>query len=321
VCPLRLIRAPLGVPLWTTHRHGYGPQGRGGHDEPDQPGQPGGRPDSPPARPGRTPRQKAAPDRPRPRRIRRGGNPRHCTDRAPVHAAADGIGAYGEQAAQVAAGGPAGSACYRERPARGSSARRGHHAAKCACHRLSSQSRLVLRSGSAAAATPSGEVIVGQSVIEPAYNDVTGATTYVMTPMNAPEHANGAATAPFYVPIYPTSVNVGTLQCAHVPQDNCPDHGPKLAALAESVVPSVYGVGVAGHDHMFAPPASGGDFNIAWCRWPSCSPVPPPRAITSRRWPSSMPLSRAGTPSRSRFRPRRSTVRQCQRICTPWERR
>ncbi len=115
-----------------------------------------------------------------------------------------------------------------------------------------------------AAATPSGEVIVGQSVIEPGYNDVTGATTYVKTPLHAPEHANPVATAPFYVPVYPTSVNVGTLQCAHLPQDNCPDHGPLLAALAQQVMPQVYGVGVAGHDHLFATPGSGGDFNIAW---------------------------------------------------------
>jgi hypothetical protein len=31
-----------------------------------------------------------------------------------------------------------------------------------------------------------------------------------------------------------------------------------------AIMPSVYGGGVIGHDHLMAGPASGGDFNIAW---------------------------------------------------------
>ncbi len=93
---------------------------------------------------------------------------------------------------------------------------------------------------------------------------MTGNVTFVMTPINAPLNASPASWAPFYVPVYPASATVATLQCAHLPADNCPDHGPLIAALAASIVPSVYGGGVLGHDHMLALPGSGGDFNIAW---------------------------------------------------------
>ncbi len=124
----------------------------------------------------------------------------------------------------------------------------------------------------AAASTPSGERIHGQSTIEPVYDDTTGNVNFVMTPNKAPNpvHSNLKSWAPFYVPVYPlsASASVGTLQCAHVPADNCPDHGPPIAGAAASIVPSVYGApdgsGVLGHDHLMAPPGSGGDFNIAW---------------------------------------------------------
>ncbi len=118
----------------------------------------------------------------------------------------------------------------------------------------------------AAASAPSGERILGQSSIEPVFDDTTGNVTYVKTPINAPLNANPASWAPFYVPVYPVSASasVGTLQCTHLPADNCPDHGPPIAAAAAAIVPSVYGAGVLGHDHMMAPPGSGGDFNIAW---------------------------------------------------------
>jgi hypothetical protein len=118
----------------------------------------------------------------------------------------------------------------------------------------------------AAASTPSGERIHGQSVLEPVFDDTTGNVNYVMTPLKAPLNANPKSWAPFYVPVYPlsASASVGTLQCTHIPADNCPDHGPPIAGAAASIVPSVYGAGVLGHDHLMAPPGSGGDFNIAW---------------------------------------------------------
>jgi hypothetical protein len=117
-------------------------------------------------------------------------------------------------------------------------------------------------------AIPSGERVLGQSVLEPVYDDEhAGAIGYVSTPMHAPMRANPRAWAPFYVVMYPTTSTVvtsgGTLLCRHTPVENCPDHGPGLAALAQQVMPSVYGAGVAGHDHLMDFPG-GADFNVAW---------------------------------------------------------
>jgi len=121
----------------------------------------------------------------------------------------------------------------------------------------------------AAASIPSGERILGQSVLEPVFDDTTaGNVNYVMTPLNAPMpvNANPKSWAPFYVPVYPlsASASVGTVMCTHLPADNCPDHGPGIAGAAAFFEPGVYSVGVLGHDHLMAPPGSGGDFNIAW---------------------------------------------------------
>jgi hypothetical protein len=116
----------------------------------------------------------------------------------------------------------------------------------------------------AAASMSSGERIHGQNVLEPVFDDTTGNVNFVMTPLKAPLKANPKSWAPFYVPVYPLSASVGTLQCTHLPADNCPDHGPPIAALAASLVPTVYGAGVLGHDHLMAVPGSGGDFNVAW---------------------------------------------------------
>ncbi|HEX8926252.1 MAG TPA: hypothetical protein VF786_10695 [Terriglobales bacterium] len=120
--------------------------------------------------------------------------------------------------------------------------------------------------------TPTGEVVVGNSQIEPAYNDLTGGFMYLLTPMGTPavDHTNSNAVAPLYVVMYPTSVSsiIGTVNCQHQPMDNCPDHGPELAGLAKAMMPSVYGGGVWGHDHVGTghpnPKPAGGDFNVAW---------------------------------------------------------
>lgn len=117
----------------------------------------------------------------------------------------------------------------------------------------------------AAASLPSGETVNGQSVLEPAYNDANGSLIYLNTP-SGPVHPNAHNTAPLYVIMYPTSAagSIGTVNCQHQPMDNCPDHGPLLAGLAKQAVPAVYSGGVWGHDHILAPPGSGGDFNVLW---------------------------------------------------------
>lgn len=113
---------------------------------------------------------------------------------------------------------------------------------------------------------PSGERIVGNTVVEPVYDDMTGAVRYVSTPRGAPNpvKSNPRASAPFYLPVYPTGSSVGTLNCEDVPVENCPDHGPGVALAAMAIMPPVYGGGVIGHDHLMAGPGSHGDFNVAW---------------------------------------------------------
>jgi hypothetical protein len=119
----------------------------------------------------------------------------------------------------------------------------------------------------AGAQLPSGERQLGQTVIEPGYDDRTGKLIYIMTPMGAPlpSHANAHAISPLYVIVYPNSAAnaVGTMNCAHDHGDNCPDHGPGIADLAQAVVPSVYANGVWGHDHIMDGPG-GSDFNVVW---------------------------------------------------------
>ncbi len=112
---------------------------------------------------------------------------------------------------------------------------------------------------------PSGEVTFGQTVVEPAYNDVTGTLLYLSTPKHAHVNPNFAhSVAPIYLPMYPAGAQVGTLNCQDIPTENCPDHGPTVAGVAEQTNPLVYGGGVEGHDHLIAPPGHVEDFNINW---------------------------------------------------------
>ena len=129
-----------------------------------------------------------------------------------------------------------------------------------------------------ASSGPSGERLVGGTaahggtVVEPAYDDITGAIRYLSTPRGAPDpvKSNPIASAPLYLPVYPTGSTVGTsftLNCQNTTAtttENCPDHGPGVANLAAYYEPTVYGSGVIGHDHLIGGPASHGDFNVAW---------------------------------------------------------
>ncbi len=57
---------------------------------------------------------------------------------------------------------------------------------------------------------------------------------------------------------------MGTLNCQDVPFENCVDHGPAIAGLAEKEEPTVYGEGVLGHDHLGGVASSDTDFNVNW---------------------------------------------------------
>lgn len=127
---------------------------------------------------------------------------------------------------------------------------------------------LMFATVSAGASTvPSGERVLGQDGVEPAYNAETGSIGYILVPGNAPDpvKADPRSWAPIYLPVYPVSAeeHVGKMICQHTPVENCPSHGNAIAGLAQSVMPDVYGDGVLGHDHVLDFPG-GQDFNVAW---------------------------------------------------------
>src|SRR5579863_6601752 len=120
---------------------------------------------------------------------------------------------------------------------------------------------------------PTGETTFGQTTIEPAYNDATGALVYLSTPSHAHVNPNFAHNvAPIYLPVYPIGSTVGTLNCEDTTTtttENCPDHGPLVAGAAMGISAklgfgSVYSGGVLGHDHILGIASTGGDFNIDW---------------------------------------------------------
>jgi hypothetical protein len=115
----------------------------------------------------------------------------------------------------------------------------------------------------------------GGGTIEPAYDAATGTLVYLSTPNNAHVNLNApldAGTgmpknvAPIYLPVYPvgSGIEPATLNCAHVPADNCADPGPLVAGAVMGIDPAVYGGGVLGHDHLVGIAKTGGDFNVLW---------------------------------------------------------
>ena len=123
-----------------------------------------------------------------------------------------------------------------------------------------------------AEALPSGERVVGNATIEPAYNDLDGTFVYLLTPNrlaplgpnNPINNVNPHAVAPLYLIVYPPGTP-GTFNCMGAP-GNCPDHGGVIAGVATSVMPGVYGTNptaVPGHDHLVGMPHTG-DFNVPW---------------------------------------------------------
>jgi hypothetical protein len=121
-------------------------------------------------------------------------------------------------------------------------------------------------------ALPSGERVLGNVSIEPAYDDFNGSIVYLLTPNRlAPLGANNPintvnshAVAPLYLIVYPPGTP-GVFNCMGAP-GNCPDHGGVIAGVATAVRPDVYGTDpslVPGHDHLVGMPRTG-DFNVPW---------------------------------------------------------
>lgn len=123
----------------------------------------------------------------------------------------------------------------------------------------------------------SGQVTLGNSTIEPAFDDTTGGVTYLLTPKGAPfpAKANAAAVAPLYLVVYPldSSVDASTLNCQPTNCDHVnvlpfpdPDYG---AMPGDSTVCTDFNGGapcsiVKGHDHLVGIANTAGDWNVAW---------------------------------------------------------
>lgn len=138
---------------------------------------------------------------------------------------------------------------------------------------------LITEAGFALDPRLSGQVeLRNGDIVESAYNTNDGSLVFLLTPHEKhghdgdhdrdDDHEKSSGVAPLYIVVYPTSVSgiIKTVNCQHQPADNCPDHGPVFAGLAESTVPSVYGNGVWGHDHIGPFPASrrGENPSITW---------------------------------------------------------
>jgi hypothetical protein len=121
---------------------------------------------------------------------------------------------------------------------------------------------------------PTGERAHAQSVLESVFNaENYGEIGYINTP-NGTQHpvpSNPKSWSPIFVVEYPKGSTINTggtgatgpLSCWHMPTENCPSHGNALAGAAASIMPSVYGAGALGHDHVMDFHGADG-WNVAW---------------------------------------------------------
>jgi hypothetical protein len=123
----------------------------------------------------------------------------------------------------------------------------------------------------------SGQVSVPQGDVEPAVDFQTGNIVFLMSPENAPlpSKTNGAAQAPLYLVLYPTSSNISANHfvcqpenCAHFNVLPFPD--PNYGALGggETACADFNGGNpcslVKGHDHLTGVRQTGGDSTTVW---------------------------------------------------------
>jgi hypothetical protein len=141
------------------------------------------------------------------------------------------------------------------------------------CAALSLTAAVMLLSNAAFA--QSGEVTLGDSTIESAFDDVTGSMVFYLQPKNAPSpvKANGHAIAPLYAVVYPVqstipadSLNCQSTNCDHLNVLPFPDPDYGLASNADCLA---FNGGapcsqVKGHNHLLGVASTGGDFNVAW---------------------------------------------------------
>jgi hypothetical protein len=124
----------------------------------------------------------------------------------------------------------------------------------------------------------SGQRTFAQVSVEPAIDYATGNTIYLLTPVKAPfpSKANPIATAPLYLPLYPTSstvvadeLNCQPGNCDHANVLPFPDPGFYGALPGTDPACADFNGGqpcsvVKGHDHLVGAAKTHGDFNVAW---------------------------------------------------------
>jgi hypothetical protein len=124
----------------------------------------------------------------------------------------------------------------------------------------------------------SGQRVYANQSVEPAVDSSTGTTVYLKTPIKAPfpSNANPVATAPLYLPLYPTSstvvaddLNCQPTNCDHANVLPFPDPGYYGALPGTDPACVDFNGGapcalVKGHDHLVGIAKTHGDFNVAW---------------------------------------------------------
>ena len=123
----------------------------------------------------------------------------------------------------------------------------------------------------------SGEVKLGNSTIEPAFNDTTGNPVFYLetTKSPMPVKANSHAIAPLYAVVYPVGsavpadqLNCQPTNCDHLNVLPFPDADYGLLAGFEPACQAFNGgqpcSPVKGHDHLIGIASTGGDFNVPW---------------------------------------------------------
>ena len=126
----------------------------------------------------------------------------------------------------------------------------------------------------------SGQRVLGQSEIEPGFDDATGNVIYLTTPLNSPipTHTSPEATAPFFEFVYPLSsaipaneLNCQPSNCNHVNVLPFPDPDYGVLPGSDKACTDFNGgvscSPVKGHDHLVGIASTGGDFNVAWHVW------------------------------------------------------
>lgn len=131
--------------------------------------------------------------------------------------------------------------------------------------------------GVSTAFAQSGEVTLGNSSIEPAFDDVTGNPVFYLETKKSPMpvKANSHAIAPLYAVVYPvnSSVPADEFNCQPTNCDHLnvlpfqdPDYG--LLAGSDPACQTFNGgqpcSPVKGHDHLIGIASAGGDFNVPW---------------------------------------------------------